>query len=162
MLLAAAVLAIATASPGMIAYEARARSAGNRRVEAVAVAERLLSAPHLASIVKVRVDAAGGLAPVAGILLSGVKLHARAVPGWGSMLREADRLAAQAFAADATLAEVDIWAAVPLNLAVGTKFVSGDLAVPDSAIVFTRTQQRGGAAHLWWDAAWRSREFSAR
>lgn len=160
-MLAALVLALAAATPSpAVIYEANARSAGNRREEAVSVARALLARPHLASITKVRVDAAVGIAPVAGILLSGAKLHGRD-PHWAAMLREGDRLAALAFAADPRLAEVDIWATVPLNLAVGTRFVSGDLAVPDSAVVFTRTQRRSEAPALWWDPVWRAKAFPA-
>jgi hypothetical protein len=161
-MLAALVLALAAATPSpAVIYEAAARSAGNRRAEAVSVARALLAGPHLASITKVRVDGAAGIAPVAGILLSGTKLHAHDLR-WQALLREADRLAALSFAADPRLSEVDIWATVPLNLAVGTPFVSGDLAIPDSAVVFTRTQRRGEAPALWWDPAWRAKAFPAR
>ncbi|TAM59460.1 hypothetical protein EPN52_07650 [bacterium] len=161
-MLAALVLALAAATPSpVVIHEAAARSAGNRRAEATAIAQALLARPRLASITKVRVDGAAGIAPVAGILLSGTKLHAGA-PRWPALLAEVSRLAALAFATDPHVAEVDIWATVPLNLRVGTRFVSGDLAQPDSAVVFTRTQRRGGSATMWWDPAWRAKAFDAR
>ena len=114
-----------------------ARTGGNDRVAAKAIAQQVFLRIEPAQVLKVNVDRAGDHR-VAGILLSGVKFH------WPLSRRgftdEVLSIIAKAFAA-AAIEEVDVRAVVPISVGRGT-IVSGDNAVPSFREVFTLTAVR--------------------
>ena len=146
--------------PTQVEVNAAARSAGNRKAAAVALARILLAREWPAQLVKIRLDGVGSHL-VAGLILAGTKFH--------RPLTRADFSAEVASLVERTLAnsrveEVDVWTTVPLAAPVGSA-VSGDMAVPTSKIVFSVTVRRGAAAHggvrsllngraAFWDPGW--------
>lgn len=155
--LAGTCAAGAAAAP---APDARAlgRAGGGDRATAVRVAQALLAHPLDVVLNQVRCEAFR-TQHFCGIVLSGVKFHrALDLPAFQ---RDVDALIAGAFAADAGIAEVDLWVTVPANAGKGA-IVSGDFAQPTSATVFAVTATRARAAHAstsadaFWDPAFRA------
>ncbi len=135
--LAGAPASPAPQSAAIVAVDAAARTAGNRKPDAYQLGLVLLGRRWPAQLVKIRVDAVGSHA-VAGLVLSGVKFH-------GDL--DADGFLAEVAAlVDQTLRvshveEVDVWATVPLDAGKGA-VVAGDYARPTSRIVFSFTARR--------------------
>jgi len=132
-----------------LANIARKRIAGNAPALAEGVAVALLARRFPEQILKVHVLSLRP-ATVAGIMLSGVKLH-RAVNRQQFEADIAD-MVRLTFDSSPLINEVDIWATVPLEVGTGLP-VSGDYAVPTSRTVFsaavTRAQQGpGGKVNL--------------
>jgi len=150
----------ATRSPSLAIVDANARASGNRRPVAVALGRRLFSRMWPVQILKVRVDGIG-THEVAGLVLSGVKFHARV--DQRAFLREVSTLVATSFAA-VPVEEVDVWATTPLDVAKGT-VVAGDNAQPTARVVFgaavLRSEALTFAARLtrgsgvYWNPSWR-------
>ena len=146
--------------PSVAASEAAVHSIARQRIEgnAPGVAERVavavLSAGFPEQILKVRVYQTSQSA-VAGIMLSGVKFHATV--DRQTFAADAADMIYRAFAADAAVSEVDVWAIVPIAVAHNAT-VSGDLAVPTSRTVFSAAVQRadwaleqGGLGKTYWE-----------
>jgi len=134
---------------GVLANIARKRIAGNAPALAEGVAVALLARRFPEQILKVHVLSLRP-ATVAGIMLSGVKLH-RAVNRQQFEADIAD-MVRLTFDSSPLIDEVDIWATVPLEVGTGLP-VSGDYAVPTSRTVFsaavTRAQREpGGTMNL--------------
>ena len=129
---------------GAIANIARKRIAGNAPALAEDAAVALLARRFPEQILKVQVLSLRP-ATVAGIMLSGVKLH-RAVNRQQFEADIAD-MVRLTFDSSPRIDEVDVWATVPLEIGTGLP-VSGDYAVPTSRTVFsaavTRAQQGAG------------------
>jgi len=150
----------ATRSPSLATVDANARAAGNRRATAVALGTRLFSRVWPVQILKVRVDGVGRH-EVAGLVLSGVKFHARVDAH--AFLAEVAALVGSSFAS-APVEEVDVWATTPLDVARGT-VVAGDNAQPTARIVFATTALRAQAPTIaarlasgggvYWNASWK-------
>ena len=134
---------------GALANIARKRIAGNAPALAEAVAVALLARRFPEQILKVHVLSLRP-ATVAGIVLSGVKLH-HAVNRQQFEADVAD-MVRLAFDSSPLIDEVDIWATVPLEVGTGLP-VSGDYAVPTSRTVFSAAVMRaqrglGGTVNL--------------
>ncbi|MDQ6824645.1 MAG: hypothetical protein M3007_04180, partial [Candidatus Eremiobacteraeota bacterium] len=140
---------------------ARRRIEGNTPQLAESVAVALLARRFAEPIMKVYVLTIPEAA-VAGIVLSGVKFHAPV--SRNRFMADVREMAKTAFAAAASLNEIDIWATVPVSVPAGEP-VSGDFAVPTSKTVFSSvvTQQRRGlqTSLVWgttyWDPRWLQR-----
>jgi peptidoglycan/xylan/chitin deacetylase (PgdA/CDA1 family) len=129
------------AGPVALAHIARERIAGNAPAVEEDIAVALLARSFPEQILKVHVLVLRP-ATVAGIVLSGVKLHhAR-----NRMQFEADvaLMVRLAFGAAPSLDEVDVWATVPIAHPAGAP-VSGDYAVPTSETVFSSAVTRSQA-----------------
>lgn len=109
------------------------RAEGNDPALAERIGVALLSGAFPEPILKVRVLTVPP-ASVAGIMLSGARWH-RTI-NKRQLLGDAVAMAGRAFASGPNLAEVDIWAIVPLPVQPGAP-VSGDLAVRTSRTVFS-------------------------
>jgi peptidoglycan/xylan/chitin deacetylase (PgdA/CDA1 family) len=136
---------------------ARSRIAGNAPDVAERVAIALLSGGYPEQILKVRTERTAP-AVIAGIMLSGVKFH-EAVDRQTFAHDVADMIY-RAFAADASVSEVDVWAVVPIDVAKSAT-VSGDLAVPTNRTVFSASVRRvdwtrvqGGLGTTFWELGW--------
>jgi peptidoglycan/xylan/chitin deacetylase (PgdA/CDA1 family) len=136
---------------------ARKRSEGNAPQIAERVGIALLSGDFPEQILKVKVLKSAP-AVVAGIMLSGVKFHARV----SRQTFEADvsEMIYRAFTADASISEVDVWAVTPLRVGA-TAIVSGDLAVPTDRTVFSAAVARAdwvrdatALGTTYWDPDW--------
>jgi peptidoglycan/xylan/chitin deacetylase (PgdA/CDA1 family) len=123
---------------GALANIARKRIAGNAPALAEGVAVALLARRFPEQILKVHVLSLRP-ATVAGIVLSGVKLH-RAVNRQQFEADIAD-MVRLTFDSSPLIDEVDIWATVPLEVGAGMP-VSGDYAVPTSRTVFSAAVTR--------------------
>jgi hypothetical protein len=139
----------------------RARSAGTDLGAARRIAAALLGAPLAAQLLKVRCERAAGHLDC-GLTLSGTHFHRRLdVQSWNA---EVARLVDGAFAAAPEADEIDLWATVPLDAGKGA-IVSGDLAQPTSATVFSITVPRSARGSVrerladgegvFWDPAFR-------
>ena len=137
---------------------ALARAAGGDRLTAIAVAQTLLARPLDLQLTKVRCERTGERR-FCGLVLSGVKFHRRL--DTAAFEADVDALIARTFAADAAIAEVDLWVTVPADAGKGA-VVSGDFARPTSATVFATTATRAQAMHpstsanAFWDPAFRA------
>lgn len=153
--------AVAAASPTTAATEvrgiAKSRIAGNAPDVAERVAVALLSAGYPEQILKVRAYKTEP-AVVAGIMLSGVKFHAPV--DRQTFAADAADMVYRAFAADPQVAEVDVWAVVPITVAPHAD-VSGDFAVPTIRTVFSAavlrgdfTRDEGTLGTTYWETGW--------
>lgn len=147
----------ATASATEVRDIARDRIAGNDPAVAERVAVALLSADYPEQILKVRTYETEP-AVVAGIMLSGVKFHAPV--DRQTFAADAADMVYRAFAADPSVAEVDVWAVVPIEVPPHAD-VSGDLAVPTNRTVFSAAVRRAdfardedGLGTTYWEAGW--------
>lgn len=141
--------------------DAALRASGNRKDVAVRIGQALFATVWPAQLVKVRVDGAGRH-DVAGLIISGVKFHARLDEP--SFTREVVALVDRAFAVS-DVEEVDVWVTIPLAV-VPHEVVGGDLAQPTSRIVYGATVVRSERAtfsarllrgdNVFWDPAWRA------
>ena len=114
------------------------RIGGNDPLTEGVVARALLATTPPVQILRVRVEREG-TRRYCGVVLSGVKFH-RPIDRAG-FLDEVRGIVTRAYAAAPELAEVDVWATEPLSVGRGVP-VSGDLAHPTSAIVFSITVPR--------------------
>jgi hypothetical protein len=139
----------------------RARSAGTDLPTARRIAAALLAHPVAAQLLKVRCERAAGHVDC-GLTVSAMHFHrALDVPSWNA---EVASLIEGAYAADPAVDEIDLWATVPLDAGKGA-VVSGDLAKPTSATVFSVTVPRSARGALrerlatgqgvFWDPAFR-------
>jgi hypothetical protein len=149
------------AAPSRVEVDANARAEGNRKAAAVALGRVLLLRTWPAQVLKVRIDGVGSHA-VAGLVLSGVKFHARLDED--AFLAEVAALVERTFASSA-VEEVDLWATVPIAVGRGT-VVAGDFAAPTTRTVFTVTLRRRDAERdlvaqlrrgkgIYWAPDWR-------
>lgn len=155
--LGAAASAAAVPSEAALRSIARSRTAGNAPDVAERVGVALLSGGFPEQILKTRVYKTAP-AVVAGIMLSGVKFHERV--DRQTFAQDAADMIYRAFAADASISEVDVWAVVPIPVAP-TATVSGDLAVPTNRTVFSASVRRsdwvrdqGELGTTYWEAGW--------
>jgi hypothetical protein len=161
----AAVLAAVLAAAPLVARadDARvvARSAGSDLPTARRIAAALLAVPHPAQLLKVRCERVAAHVDC-GLTVSGTRFHrALDVAGWNA---EIAGLIEGAYTAAPEVDEIDVWATVPLDAGKGV-VVSGDLAKPTSATVFSITVPRSnrGAVRgrlaegrdVFWDPAFR-------
>ncbi|HYZ17040.1 MAG TPA: hypothetical protein VE591_11585, partial [Candidatus Acidoferrum sp.] len=138
-----------------------ARSAGSDLPTARRIAAALLAAPHPAQLLKVRCERVAARVDC-GLTVSGTRFHrALDLAAWNG---EIAGLIDGAFAAAPDVDEIDVWATVPLDAGKGV-MVSGDLAKPTSATVFSITVPRSdraavrgrlaGGRGVFWDPAFR-------
>lgn len=160
-LLALLPLAAPASQPSVATLDADARSGGNRKEIAEKIGDLIFAVEWPAQVMKIVANAADG-SLVVGVKVSGVKFHqplSRAEFG-----HEMATLAADIFAAENRVTEVDIWAAVPLDVGKGV-IVSGDLATPTTRSVFTASILRGeseaalearfkSGRGIYWDEEW--------
>jgi hypothetical protein len=141
----------AAAAPSLLEVDARARAAGNARIEAEQVARALLAHPWAMQVIEVLVDRAG-THRVAGVTLLGVKLKQR-VDASG-ILAQANRLVDLALASDPRLEEVDLQVTVP----AGNRRSAGDMDKVYDRAVFTLTVRRAKpqVREPYWDPVWRA------
>lgn len=173
-LLASAVLfsaapAWSATAPPLATIDANFRAEGNRREVARSIGDKLFVTRWPAQIVKVGADGIGNHI-VVGLLISGVKFHHPLTRA--QFAAEVASVAAAAFSVTPYVAEVDVWATVPLKVPRGED-VSGDLAMPTTRTVFSATVSRGEPAstlrkHLlvsrdvYWDEEWTRTLFKER
>jgi hypothetical protein len=139
----------------------RARSGGSDLATARRIAAALLAQPLAAQLLKVRCERAAGHVDC-GLTVSGTRFHR--VLDTESWNAEVARLLDRAFAAAPAADEIDLWATVPLDAGKGA-IVSGDLAEPTSATVFSITVPRSARGTVrerladgkgvFWDPAFR-------
>lgn len=135
----AAILAaiVASAPAAAQAQDARVigRSTGSDLATARRIAAALLARPLPAQLLKVRCERAGARVDC-GLTLSGTHFHrSLGLNDWNA---EVAGLIERAYAAAPDVDEIDLWATVPLDAGKGA-IVSGDLAKPTSATVFSIT-----------------------
>lgn len=142
---------------GALANIARSRIEGNDPEVAERVAVALLRGSFPEQILKVRVMKTRP-ATVAGIMLSGVKFHGRV--DRRTFANDVREMIFRAFAADQAVAQVDAWAVVPVAVDRNAT-VSGDLAVPTNATVFSASVLRADwisnptdLGTTYWDPGW--------
>ena len=133
------------------------RIEGNAPDVAERVAVALLRAGFPEQVLKVRVYRTEP-AVIAGIMLSGVKFHAPV--DRQTFAADASDMIYRAFAADASIAEVDVWAVVPISH-LSSAPVSGDMAVPTNRTVFSASVRRSdwvrdqsALGATYWEAGW--------
>ena len=125
------------------------------------IAAALLGRPLAAQLLRVRCERVGAHVDC-GLVVSGVKFHRPLdLRAWNE---EIASLIDGAYAAAPDVDEVDCWAVVPLDAGKGA-IVSGDLAQPTSATVFSITVPRSarrsvrsrlaGGSGIFWDPAFR-------
>ncbi len=125
-------IALASA-PSIATLDAGARASGNRKDIARKIGDALFAIEWPAQVMKVSANETADTL-VVGLRVSGVKFHGPlTLAGFES---EAITLVERVFAANPRVAEVDLWAAVPLSVGKGV-IVSGDLATPTTRNVFT-------------------------
>jgi hypothetical protein len=162
--MALAFLVVGLAPLGAQADDARvrARTAGSDVATARRIAGVLLARPVAAQLLKVRCERAGAHVDC-GLTVSATHFHRDLdVASWNA---EVAGLIAGAFTAAPEVDEIDLWATVPLDAGKGA-VVSGDLAKPTSATVFSITVPRSarGAVRerladgrgVFWDPAFRA------
>lgn len=168
VLLVAAPAASATAPP-IAAIDANYRAEGNRKDVARAIGDMLFATQWPAQVVKVGADGIGNHI-VVGLLVSGVKLHR--VLTRAQFAAEVAAIAQQAFSVTPHVAEVDVWATVPIKV-TRNEDVSGDLAMPTTRTVFSAAILRGSSAaalrkrllvsrDVYWDEEWAHALFKER
>jgi hypothetical protein len=158
------VLAFALAPSPARADDARVegRIGGSDRATARRIAARLLVRPLPAQLLRVRCERIGRHADC-GLIVSGTKFHRPLdVAAWNA---EIAALVEGAFAAVPEADEIDCWATVPLGAGKGA-VVSGDMAKPTAATVFSITVPRAARGELrarlaagrgvFWDPAFRA------
>lgn len=137
------------------------RSAGSDLPTARRIAAALLVHPLPAQLLKVRCERAAAHVDC-GLTVSGTHFHrALDLAAWNA---EIASLIEAAYAAAPDVDEIDLWTTVPLDAGKGV-IVSGDLAKPTSATVFSITVPRSdrGAVRerlatgrgVFWDPAFR-------
>jgi hypothetical protein len=137
------------------------RSSGTDVATARRIAAALLGRPLAAQLLRVRCERVGAHVDC-GLVVSGVKFHRPLdLRAWNE---EIASLIDGAYAAAPDVDEVDCWAVVPLDAGKGA-IVSGDLAQPTSATVFSITVPRSarrsvrsrlaGGSGIFWDPAFR-------
>jgi hypothetical protein len=162
MVMAFLVLVLAPLGARADDARVRARSAGSDLATARRIATALLARPVAAQLLKVRCERAAAHVDC-GLTVSGTHFHrALDVPSWNT---EIGGLIAGAFAAAPQVDEIDLWATVPLDAGKGA-VVSGDLAQPTSATVFSITVPRSARGTVrerladgrgvFWDPAFRA------
>ncbi len=125
------------------------------------IAAALLGRPLAAQLLRVRCERVGAHVDC-GLVVSGSKFHRPLdLRAWNE---EIASLIDGAYAAAPDVDEVDCWAVVPLDAGKGA-IVSGDLAQPTSATVFSITVPRSarrsvrsrltGGSGIFWDPAFR-------
>jgi peptidoglycan/xylan/chitin deacetylase (PgdA/CDA1 family) len=144
----AAVLARVVGSPGTPGLSpqelrsiARRRAEGNDPQLAERIGAALLNASYPEPLLKVRVLRIAD-ATFVGLMLSGVKLHARV--DRAQFEADVGGMVDRAFAARPDIAEVDVWAVEPLEVQPSAD-VSGDYAVPTTRTVFSCAVTRAQA-----------------
>lgn len=165
MLLTAAPAFAATAPP-LATIDANYRAEGNRRDVARAVGDSLFSTQWPAQIVKVGADGIGDRI-VVGLIISGVKFHRKL--SRAQFAAEVASVAQRVFAVTPRIAEVDVWATVPLAV-TRHEDVSGDLAQPTTRTVFSAALMRGRmvpqrllvSRDVYWDEEWARTLFKER
>lgn len=149
----------ATAEWETLTHVARERIAGNDPQTAEAIAVALLARKFPEQILKVNVVTSKPTT-VAGIVLSGVKFHAAV--DRGRFERDVQQMVGTAFSVAPPVAEVDVWATVPIQVRSGA-IVSGDYATPTAKTVFSAAVVRAARADqtngwnlgvTYWDQQW--------
>jgi len=157
--LAAAIVTLPTASPGVTYSDAVARAAGNRKAVAIVIGKTLFVHEWPAQVSNVYANGIDDYV-VAGLRVSGVHFHGALTRS--GFTNEMSELLTQTFAAAPQVEEVDVWATVPLNVGKGV-VVSGDLAKPTSRTVFSASVRRSQMRTLqrvlngrnsFWDQDW--------
>ncbi len=173
-LLAGTVLLAAAPAWGAIAppvakIDANYRAEGNRREVARAIGDKLFATQWSAQVVKVGADGIGDHI-VVGLMISGVKFHRSLTRA--EFAAEVASVSAVAFSVTPQVAEVDVWATIPVKVARGAD-VSGDLATPTTRTVFSATIARGEPSasvrkrllvsrNVYWDEEWARALFKER
>jgi hypothetical protein len=154
---------VLAAAPLVARADARvdARSAGSDLPTARRIAAALLAGPHPAQLLKVRCERVAAHVDC-GLTVSGTRFHRTLdLAAWNA---EIAGLIEGGYAAAPEVDEIDVWATVPLDAGKGV-VVSGDLAKPTSATVFSITVPRSdrgtvrerlaAGRGVFWDPAFR-------
>ena len=137
-----------------LASIARKRIEGNDPAVAERIGISLLREEFREPVEKIRVVTVPA-ASVAGIMLSGSRLHEPVTPSQFEV--DARAMAALTLSSAPRVSEVDVWATVPQAVARGT-IVAGDLAAPTDRTVFSIAVRRGApAARAFIDRDWAAR-----
>ncbi|MGH7737924.1 MAG: hypothetical protein ACREMP_08700 [Candidatus Tyrphobacter sp.] len=145
--------------PAVAQIDASARAAGNMKSMARRIGDRVFSAPWPAQVTQISANGVDGHI-VVGVRISGVKFHHSL--SRSAFEDEAYRLVDLVFAQAPGVAEVDLWASVPIRVGRDV-VVSGDLAVPTTRPVFTIAVLRGtdpADARAFWDEDWARAAFN--
>lgn len=165
----AGVPAWGATAPPLATIDANYRAEGNRREVARAIGDKLFATQWPAQVVKVGADGIGDHI-VVGLTISGVKFHHPLTRA--QFAAEVASVALAAFSVTPHIAEVDVWATVPVKTARDAD-VSGDLATPTTRTVFTATVARAEASpslrerllvsrNVYWDEDWTHTLFKER
>lgn len=130
-----------SAPPQELRSIARQRIEGNEPLLAERIGAALLNASFPEPLLKVRVLRAAD-ATFVGVMLSGVKLHARV--DRARFQADVGGMIDRVFAARPDIAEVDVWAVTPLEVQP-TGAVSGEYALPTTRTVFSCAVTRAQA-----------------
>ncbi|MGR4066169.1 MAG: hypothetical protein ACLQPV_12090 [Vulcanimicrobiaceae bacterium] len=152
--------------PTVAQLDANARAAGNRRPIAVRVGQTVFATKWPAQILQVAADGLDNHV-VLGIRISGVHFHSELTRE--QFLDEVEAIAKEAFAAEPSAEELDVWTVVPIDAGKGA-IVSGDLAKPTSRTVYSasvlRSEASGSALrgaldgkNAFWDEDWARASF---
>jgi hypothetical protein len=145
-------------SDAALASIARERIEGNDPAVAERIGISLLREEFREPIEKIRVLTVPA-ASVAGIMLSGSRLHEPVTAG--QFEADARAMAALTLSSAPRISEVDVWATLPQPVARGT-IVAGDLAAPTDRTVFSISVRRGvPAAKAFIDRDWAARLAAA-
>lgn len=165
-LLAVAALSAAlpafAAAPSVVDLDAAERAVGNRADVAQQIGRSIFRTEWPAQVSQVSANELGGHL-IVGVRIWGVKFHHPLTQA--AFTEQILTLEEQIFAAAPGAEEVDFWASVPLDAGRGA-VVSGDLAKPTSATVFSVTVRHGESAvslrermtgshtSVFWDPQW--------
>ena len=132
-------LAASASAPSIATLDADARAGGNRKIVAERIGDTVFAIEWPAQVMKISANSVDD-SLVVGLKVSGVKFHhPLTLTGFES---ETATLIDLVFKIEPKAGEVDLWAAVPLDVGKGV-IVSGDLATPTTRNVFTISARRG-------------------
>lgn len=157
---ALAVAFLLGVAPTVADLDAHSRATGNRKDVATSVGERIFAKTWSAQVLQVE---ANGLDAhlVLGLHVSGVKFHDPMTrPQFEAEIRN---LVAEAFKAEPSAEEVDVWVTVPIDVGKGV-IVSGDLAKPTTRTVYSTSELRGSrsAGNVFVDEDWAHSAFKSK
>jgi len=134
-----APLAASASAPSVATLDADARAGGNRKIEAERIGDTIFAIEWPAQVMKISANSVDD-SLVVGLKVSGVKFHTPLTRA--AFESEMTTLIGLVFASEPKVTEVDLWAAVPLDVGKGV-IVTGDLATPTTRNVFTVSSRRG-------------------
>jgi hypothetical protein len=156
-------------APSVADLDAAARAVGNRRDIAQSIGRAIFRTQWPAEVNQVSANELDGHL-IVGIRIWGVKFHRPMTRA--DFVNEIVSLAGDIFSAAPRAEEIDLWAAVPIDVRKD-EIVSGDLARPTSRTVFSLTVLRSESAPalheramqesegVFWDSQWERDAFKS-